>query len=496
MRRRKRWLALVGLAALASAGWGATSLRPYHPEPWLADLAQLESATASAYANLEYVVARGRVDPAALHRRTDSAIRHAGSDREARRALQEFARAFEDGHFHVVRQPPAFVETAMERWSAWRRGEVTAALDGASACGRLGYGVDASRPLLASADGWRAIEDGAFPTGMIEIGGRPVGVLQIASFDVSRVGGACAAEWERFRTTLAEGAVCDEGCENAFYDRLVDAVLGDLARRIESLRAAGAEALVVDLTGNGGGNEWVDPATRLFSPRPLHGSPSGWIRHEHVVGPLTETRSRIAGDLERVDLAPDVRATLVGALASVDRRIAEARQGCDRTAIWTEGTAGVRCSLLLATPSYTTGLVPYAAPGAFEGLASAGDLFGAADTRYREGVWQGPLAVLVDGRTASAAEEFAVLLQDNDAARVVGERTLGAGCGYTYGGLPVTLRNSGLLVKMPDCVRWRRNGANELDGIAPDHLAHWEDGDDDAARAAKALVAIDAALRR
>ena len=80
---------------IAAAGWYAwTRLRPYYPAPWLADLAQLERATASSYANLDWMVERGVVNPADLHRRTDSLIRHAGSDREARAALREFGRAF------------------------------------------------------------------------------------------------------------------------------------------------------------------------------------------------------------------------------------------------------------------------------------------------------------------------------------------------------------------------------------------------------------------
>jgi C-terminal processing protease CtpA/Prc len=35
---------------------------------------------------------------------------------------------------------------------------------------------------------------------------------------------------------------------------------------------------------------------------------------------------------------------------------------------------------------------------------------------YEAGVWRGPLVVLIDGGTGSAAEEFAAALQDNHAA--------------------------------------------------------------------------------
>jgi hypothetical protein len=66
---------------------------------------------------------------------------------------------------------------------------------------------------------------------------------------------------------------------------------------------------------------------------------------------------------------------------------------------------------------------------------------------YHDGVWPGPLAVLVDNETWSAAEEFAALLQDNHAAVIVGTRTGGAGCGHTWGGTPTVLENSGAAFK-------------------------------------------------
>jgi hypothetical protein len=50
----------------------------------------------------------------------------------------------------------------------------------------------------------------------------------------------------------------------------------------------------------------------------------------------------------------------------------------------------------------------------------------------------------------------------------MGARTGGAGCGYTWGGTPTTLKNSGAVLKLPDCVRFRADGSNEVRGILPD----------------------------
>jgi hypothetical protein len=79
-----------------------------------------------------------------------------------------------------------------------------------------------------------------------------------------------------------------------------------------------------------------------------------------------------------------------------------------------------------------------------------------------------PLFVLVDAGTASASEYFAAVLRDNNAARIIGARTMGAGCGYIDGGGEFVLPRTGLRVRVPNCVRIRKDGTNERAGIRPD----------------------------
>ena len=79
-----------------------------------------------------------------------------------------------------------------------------------------------------------------------------------------------------------------------------------------------------------------------------------------------------------------------------------------------------------------------------------------------------PLYVLVDAHTASAAEYFTAVLQDNRAAQIIGTRTMGAGCGYVNGGGEYTLSRTQLRFRAPNCVRLRRDGSNERAGIRPD----------------------------
>jgi C-terminal processing protease CtpA/Prc len=90
----------------------------------------------------------------------------------------------------------------------------------------------------------------------------------------------------------------------------------------------------------------------------------------------------------------------------------------------------------------------------------------------------------------SAAELFAATLKDNDRATLIGAPTRGAGCGYTDGGISITLRHLGVQIKVPDCARLRASGENEVAGLVPDVLVPWRGNDSPHQRAARALAAL------
>jgi hypothetical protein len=145
----------------------------------------------------------------------------------------------------------------------------------------------------------------------------------------------------------------------------------------------------------------------------------------------------------------------------------QAETPCDSQPLW-EGKRP-SCSWL-GLGFYASGIVASADPMAIKGKPWANDIFKPHHYRYEEGVWRGPVIVLVNGGTGSAAEQFAAVLQDNRAAIVMGAPTVGAGCGHTNGGTPTTLKNSGGILEMPDCARMRSDGSNEVMGIQPDVL--------------------------
>jgi C-terminal processing protease CtpA/Prc len=140
---------------------------------------------------------------------------------------------------------------------------------------------------------------------------------------------------------------------------------------------------------------------------------------------------------------------------------------------------------------FTSGVVDYAKPGSLASLKSRTVLFYPSRYAYTENPKALPLYVVVDRETWSAAEYFAALLQDNHAATVVGEVTGGAGCGYTNGGIPTKLKNSGAQLEMPDCVRFRADGSNEVNGITPNVLLAWAEHDSGFQRVKKLLAALE-----
>ena len=87
--------------------------------------------------------------------------------------------------------------------------------------------------------------------------------------------------------------------------------------------------------------------------------------------------------------------------------------------------------------------------------------------------WNGPLAILADRDTASAAEEFITWLRDNKRAKMGGEKTFGAGCGYMDGGHAFAFKAAPIHLMMPNCSRFTRDGTNEIEGQAPDVAIEW-----------------------
>ncbi|MGX5732136.1 S41 family peptidase [Pseudoxanthomonas beigongshangi] len=385
-RRRWRWLRRLLLAAIALVlAVGAWDVASYDARPWLADYQRLKRDMAQGYANLDWIAAHRQLDLAALDRETTAALNRAHSRVRALLALRGFVKRFGDPHLRLEpAQRPAPSRLASSTDATTEPADPAAGKD----CESAGYDEDDhgfTLPFARLAD-WHGLPGTHFPAGRFG----DVGVLRIAQFGEQRYLAACR---QVFQAGIGQ---------RALQLRVRAHLQSELAHTLETLRANGARRLLVDVTGNGGGSEWVSEVITLVA----------------------------SGELVRA--AP--------------RLVAPA---CDRARIW-----------------YGESVCPVLAP------------IGERERLSGRGAWHGRIFVLTDRGTASASEDLVAWLQQNRIATVLGERTLGAGCGYVDGGGRTALSVAPFDVVMPNCARFLANGINEIEGIAPDVplVLHDEDG--------------------
>jgi hypothetical protein len=450
-----------------------------NPAHWLADYEQLKSEMTSHYANLEWAVERRGVDLKDLDARTIAALRDAPTDSAARRVLERFIAAFGDGHLSI-QWPTAPRASASTSMPAEPQG--VCARNGYSRqrrSGGIAFNLSNQFQKIPTADSLY------FPIGVLKLGNERLGVIRISSFEDNIFPDLC--ERAARRLTIADDSVCGADCEGPLDRETGNEMGAALARQISALNAAGIDRLLVDITANGGGTNWVEVAARSLSPKPLRAPRRGFIRHPHHAEQLHDAIAELVEDSAHAS-GPAVR-LIRDALATLRAQEAIARTTCDRSALWNDQRPA--CQLVFNEPvTYATGVLAYAAPGTLPKLSNCCALYYPARYTFTESAYTGPLLVLVDNNTASAAEYFAAMLADNNAAPVVGSPTDGSGCGYTNGGIPVRLKFSNAVVKMPDCVRYRADGTNEVEGVTPSVLIPWRSNDSPLQRARRALEVL------
>lgn len=468
-------LMLAGM--LAGAMPSAAQARAFDRQAWLDDLAQARTAFATKYANLEWAEFDSAHPPSVLFAQTRARLETATSDADARAAFDRLVRHLGDGHveFDWSRSGPS----------------LTAGAPPADLCADY----DRSRagaPLAAAADGYQPLEtpqSPVFPAGVIPLGNHRVGVIKIGMFGPHASPVLC-------RAAIASLAIhADQPCEEDCADRIdqwaSDKMTEDFIAQIEALKRGNIDTLLVDIAGNGGGSEWSEAAVRIVTPIRIKSSMQAFVRGQHWTKKFTTLEQHLL-EAEK-NAGPEDRALLRQLLADVVAKKAVSEMPCPSDPIW-EGKRPA-CSWL-GGGIYATGLLDSADPATIRGKPWAAEIFTPSEFPYVEGVWRGPLIVLVDRNSASASEEFAAELQDNKAAIIMGEPTFGAGCGHTDGGTPTRLNNSGAVLRLPDCVRFRADGSNEVRGVLPDVLVGFRRSDGPRLRAVDFLAKLPEALAR
>ncbi len=451
---------------------------PFDPKPWLEDLDQARDAFATKYANLEWAAFEREADLSTLFADTRTRVENASNIADARDAFDGLARRLGDGHVRF-------------RWPIPRPTRVPSAT-----CTDLGYDPRMlGAPLAALGPGFVPLASAPaaeFPAGMIQVGEHKIGVVKIGLFSARGYPHLCTAALAALG--VVPGSPCDQTCSDRIDEWALARMTNDLMAQLRAIKASGADVLLVDIAGNGGGTEWAEAAARMVTGVRLRSSRVGFVRGSHWADAFAKKESQLrtaARNASRED-----RAALTWLADEVAARRRQALAPCDSSPLWRGEPPTCQW---LGEGFYASGLLDSADPKTTRNKAWATLVFTPMQFPYEEGIWRGPLIVLVNGGTGSAAEQFAAVLQDNGAAVIVGAPTAGAGCGHTDGGTPTLLKNSGGVLELPDCVRFRADGSNANVGIQPDVLVglRREDGPHRAGKrlAGKLAEAVERALQ-
>ena len=478
---------------LAVPLYAAEAPTHYDATGWAGDFAQLKAGLENSYVNLAWMGSpQSGIDLPRLERRTQAALAGASSDTEARQVLLDFVKAFHDGHLselpYLARPESAAVPEPLPA--------TLDPLDPATGCAALGYAV--TSPVAFSLPfetlpGFVLVADGVarpFRAGLMPApGDSKLGIIRISNFRRTAAPSACLAAWTRVAKPGAPIVA------NALNDASGDAWFAALAETLGQLRAKGAKAVIVDVGNNSGGDDSGDWAVRLFTDKPVSSARMLMVAAPVSAGYFQEQIDSMTEGLGH-SVGPDAKSALESARDFFARQKASIPpHRCDLAWVWREQRPWRldACNGVMDA-GFSGGAKSRLPRGAYGDNDAARRLSWAATVDRWAGAWTGPAYVLTDGRTFSSAEMFAATMKDNGVARTIGTRTGGDGCGFMASGDPLVLTHSRLRFRVPNCIRLRADGTDEVAGIAPDVPLAPTDGESSRARAARLLRVVAADL--
>jgi len=444
MTRNTSLLILLGAMA-ASPSFG----QDFDRNAWLADFDQLKSAVTENYPNLEWAAERG-LELAQIERSTRERLAAANDVTSARATLERFVNSFGDGYFSLTwPQPKVSLRNPASE----------------SLCASMGYRQDDDSSAIAkNLPGYEPLpaSESEIDAGMLTVADKKIATLRISLFQPSLAMCESAARKARVPGPKA----CDETCRKKLEARADDMFVREVEGRIRGLMRLKPDVFLVDVAGNGGGSDTAIAIARMLGGEELNAPSMAFVRNARRRTALAEDLLSLKPALVKARGAE--AAFLSELIAGLTSAQEQAGEPCDLSALW-RGEK-VQCTNLVRGPFFAGGMVSRELPAAYRSRAWAGQVSATARFSTAAGIWKGPIVVLVDGRSASATELFAAMLQDAGRAVILGSPTHGSGCGWTLPKRPIELKNSHGELAMPDCARFRRDDRNELDGIEPDEL--------------------------
>jgi len=410
------------------------------------------------YANLNYQTQFRGINLENLYENHLRRLSSAKSQSEARHIIENYLAAFQDGHLVIVEQAASELSD----------GPVLLHTDDAEqALSKLNFfkGETTFRIRYDSIIGFQELtfEENPFPTIILDSFKIKIGIVRIEFFTIEWYSEIAQIIWKDHQNSF-EGA-CKTDCQEELFLKIETELLYKLIEVITSLKSNGVDAIAIDISGNGGGTEWAYVVARLFTKQNLVGNPYYFVRHPHWKEIFRNDLELIESDLFNPYLNCDLRSEL-----SVLRELAKIEydllpSDCTKRL---DGGKKVKSKNYVRHPYLPNFPEAITENNDFKNSKSKEILNTSRFIPYEFGYYEGPLYVIQDRYTASAAEGFASLLQSNLVAKIVGERSYGVGCGYTNGGIEVHLASMDIAVRIPDCIRETRLGQNEIEGIVPD----------------------------
>jgi len=418
---------------------------------YLDDFSKLESELYKGYANLSYTLKYKGIDFPVLSASTRKQLIKAKSKNEAFEIFQNYIDKFDDGHL-VLHELNS---------KANHSSQITYQDETAEVLKELGFRKEVNQFYIKYDSVANAlplqIDGNPFPMVIIKEQNKKLGVIRIEFFSHEFYWETAERIWNNYKDE--KKGICNFDCQDKFLFEVEVELINRFKQCINLFVLIDVDGLVLDISNNGGGTEIAYAFANIISEKHLKNPPFYITSHAHWMKNIEDDLKLIENDLINAKLNSEIYKELkklhekaLGLLNSLN--VNNYQSNLVNKLIKHEYRDNFSRTLLEYSKLYN--------------LKSKQILNTARFQPYDKVIFNKPIYIVQNKNTASAAEGFSSLLQFNDSAIIVGEKSYGVGCGYTNGGIKVQLQSINSLVKIPDCVRLRKDGENEKQGVVPD----------------------------